>query len=212
MKSEQHGLRLVEPDAPLVASLSGSRWPIDLCSSPFRPGELPERLGVDLGRPITGEAVRKAGQGGVPVALWVRVAVEVGRARVVLSAATARAPTEIDDALVAASDRDIRPAGLSALARYAAAILNGGANDAPEIGPTLELLIPSEMALAWRHSAAESAQSLDSWITQMIAAARPGVEKFEACAASAGEGLAAWCYAAFVAWSASCSASDQPRT
>jgi hypothetical protein len=205
-------LRLVASEASPVASLDGSSWPVDLRRSPYRPGELPESLCLDLDRRTAERARVIAGAEGVPVALWIRAAVEAGRARDLLAEMTARQPEEIEALLLEAAARPEDPRGISALERYARAVSVGGVSERSSSAVPLELLVPSELILAWRTAAAASALPTEIWVAEMISTAPTGVARLEARAAGEGESLAAWCYAAFLTSSERRRASAQPRT
>jgi hypothetical protein len=209
---EKRGLRLVDTPEPSLPSPAGRRWPVDLRRGPFRPGELPESLLIDLDPGTMRVAAERAGGSGLPLPLWARIAIELGRARDNLVRATSMEADEIDNLLDAAAQASPQASGLSALERYGIAVLEGGAAEPVDASEPLEILVPSEMALAWRQAAAGRDQSLDSWAAGAVGGARAGVEKVEARAAALGEPLVAWCYAAFLAWSTSRSASAQART
>jgi hypothetical protein len=211
-KSENNLLRLVASDAPETPLLDSSSWPVDLERSPYRPGELPESLRVELDRRSAGRARRRAAADGVPVSLWVRAAVEAGRARDLLADSTRCTSEEIDALLLEAAICTEAPRGISALERYAAAVISGLTPGGSASGPSLEVLLPSEMLLAWRLAAGGSALSMEAWVAAMISRAPAGVTRLEARAAAEGESLAAWCYAAFLACPASRSASAHPWT
>jgi hypothetical protein len=209
---EKHGLQLVETPEPSLPSLAGRCWPVDIGRGPFRPGELPESLLIDLDPGAMCGAAEQARASGLPLALWARIAIELGRARDALVGATSMEAEEIEDLLHAAAQAGPQLSGLSALERYGIAVLEGGVAEAVDASAPLEILVPSEMALAWRQAASGGGQSLDRWAGDAIGGARAGVEKLEARAAALGEPLIAWCYAAFLSWSASRSASAQART
>jgi hypothetical protein len=208
---EKQILRLVEDEAPQRSGLVQTTWPIDLLSAPYRPGELPESLRLDLDLDPAERAARLAGAEGLPVALWLRVAIEAGRARDGLAERTGLPAREIEE-LLSVGARSGPVAGISALARYGAAILAGRAGGAWERDTWIEVLIPSEMVLSWRMAAAAAGSTLDQWAGAMVSLAPEGVGRLEAEAATAGESLAAWCYAAWVACAEIRSASAQPRT
>jgi hypothetical protein len=205
-------LRLVEDEAPQRSGLAQAPWPIDLRSAPYRPGELPESLRLDLDPGPAERAARLAGAEGLPVALWLRVSIEAGRARDGLAERTGLPAQEIEELLSASAGSSGPVAGISASARYGAAILAGRAGGAWERDAWIEVLIPSEMVLSWRMAAAGAGSTLDQWAGAMVSLAPEGVGRLEAEAATAGESLAAWCYAAWVACAESRSASAQPRT
>jgi hypothetical protein len=211
--SEQGGLHLIQGVEPPMPSLANSCWPVDLQQAPFRPGELPESLTICLDPDASKEASVKAATRGLPVALWVRVAVETRRASFALADATGATLADVEDALLGVAAQSPEAAGLSPLERYATMVSSTRPTQTREASGPLELFVPSEMALAWRKAAATSQQSLDAWVACSIRETKPGIETLEARSAGCGETLAAWCYAAFVAcWSASVSASDHRRT
>ena len=186
-------------------------WPIDLRVAPYRPGEMPECLRLELDDAHIELARDRAAAEGLPVALWLRVAIEAGRALDFLADRTGRSTHEIEDLLTSA-EAGGHITGISPLARYGRAILSGRMADGSREGAGIEVLIPSEMALAWRTTAAAAGSRLGHWATAMISRSPEGVGRLEADAAAAGESLAAWCYAAWLACAERRSASAQPRT
>lgn len=211
-KREKRNLRLVSDEPSRDPRLNQLPWPVDLRAAPYRPGELPESLRLELDDAHIKLAGHRAAAEGLPVALWMRMAIEVGRARNVLAETTGRSTREIEELLPRSAEASRRIAGISPLARYGSAILDGGAADEPREGAGIEVLIPSEMSLAWRTAAAAAGSGLEGWAAAMIARAPEGIGRLEADAAAAGESLAAWCYAAWLACAESRSASAQPRT
>lgn len=191
--SEQRALRLVEPQADPVPALRGENWPIDLNRTPYRPGELPESVAIEVEREIALHAREHAQAAGLPIALWSRIAIEYSR----VSASLQR--LDVDIRLRRASGQGDIVSGLSPLERYAAALLSARGSQERSARESIELLIPSEMLLAWRHAANRSGENLVNWAASALGEGKSEAVLFEARAAAAGETLSAWCYAAFLA-------------
>jgi hypothetical protein len=179
-----------------MPALQRSRWPIDLRRFPYRPGEMPESLVV----PLPAEAGERARDEGLPLALWARLAIEIERAKQRVIGATERGLAEVDERLSVANEAmGTTVFGLSPLARYASAILDAGAGESVGSHDEVEIFIPSEMALCWCEAAAAGNETLEAWARSALLRSSHGAGAIEAQAAAAGESLAAWCYAAFLA-------------
>jgi hypothetical protein len=169
-----------------------------LANASFRPGELPVDVTLRLNGFTVQRANCEAGHAGAPVELWVRAAIDAGR---VVSTIAATRLTRAADVVALLDDH--AAAGLSMLsgsadlARYAEALRRGERASVTRLGPNgeVELLVPEELALAWRCEASAGGGSIDAWATSMIGLAPDRCLAWEASAAASGLRLAEWGYA-----------------
>jgi hypothetical protein len=171
-----------------------------LASRPFRPGELPRRLVVDLDGDAETRAVECATQDGVPLGLWVRVAVEAARH---LGAASSPGGAADRAALAAAVDAMVaRPAAAESvvveareLTAYARELTRGGGEPVSADGEALSIDVSDEVALSWHQAAMAGSCSVNEWVSRMIMTAPAGAVAWEAAAARSGMTLGELVYA-----------------
>lgn len=166
-----------------------------LLAQPQRPGDLCESLCVEFPTDALNSARAYATEAGIPLALWLTIAVEAERAL-----QTAAAATGVDADIVAgAADRvakhphryDIPPPHARRLASYAEALRTGVPGGAAATsGSPVALRVSHLAAAAWSLDAARMGTPLDSWIAAMPLA--PGREFWEAAAADGGIQLSEW--------------------
>jgi hypothetical protein len=155
-RSRRAHLHLASVAQAPARALAPESVALSLRRSPFRPGELPVRLAVDLEPDTRASAIERALAAGVPVSLWIRVSVEASR--------VASAIGQIDGVTAAAvlmAIEDVRradedPAALDVHARrlraYARALGHQPDRATPPDG-AVSVLLPDEMAACWRTSA-----------------------------------------------------------
>jgi hypothetical protein len=186
---------------------------IDLWSAPFRPGELPAPLRLELPDDLLEKAAGAAAKVSVPLGLWLRLTTEAARGREAVAAALNVAPEDVEAVLDEAA-RDSGVPGLSELERYAAGLSSPVAG-APPRSPAsrqVEILVSLEIQLAWRLTAKAQGLELNQWVARSVAGASGEILRWEASAAARGMALGEWCYAAFLAARVRSSAVPQPRT
>ncbi len=200
-KAERSGsprhLSLVEA-APSHRGLIPTQKSVRLADASFRPGELPVDVPLQLRRLVAERANCQAVSAGAPVELWVRAAIDAGR--VVSAITTVRSPRAVE--VVALLDEHAAAGlpmlcGSADLALYAEALRRGEPISVSRLGRDgeVELLVPEELALAWRCEASASGSPIDAWAMRMIELAPDGCLAWEASAAASGLRLAEWGYA-----------------
>lgn len=175
-----------------------------LSTSPFRPGELPGLHVVELSTAVRDRAVASAQLAGIPLALWIRIAVEAADA--VRDAALRCHVAEADvesflDGQVAAGGAD--GARLSTLATvrlrsYAKHVSGGIAADAGRADERVELFLPDALAGRWEVAAAQSGRSLAVWVEDQVLQAPARCVLWEVAAARSCHSLTEWVYAALL--------------
>ncbi len=207
-------LTLAPPLSTRAAPLALARAAMKLQGSPFRPGELPVVVALRLGaaaRPRCEDAARGAG---VPVALWLRAAIDAGRLLAALQCA-GWAPTDAVALLDSCAELTL-PVLCAApeLGRYAQALRRGEPASVTRVSPdgVVEVMVPEELRVAWLREATDAALSLEDWSLRMVSVAPSEPLAWEAAAASAGARVLEWGYACALRRRASASACPQPRT
>ncbi len=199
-RSRRAHLHLASVAQAPARALAPESVALSLRRSPFRPGELPVRLAVDLEPDTRASAIERALAAGVPVSLWIRVSVEASR--------VASAIGQIDGVTAAAvlmAIEDVRradedPAALDVHARrlraYARALGHQPDRATPPDG-AVSVLLPDEMAACWRTSAAARGTDVSAWASQRLVEASADAVAWERAAALRCLSLAEWCYAAW---------------
>jgi hypothetical protein len=173
-----------------------------LDAQPFRPGELPELLVLELSDEGAASAEEAAAKAGVPIELWVRVAVEVARHIRAIGESVAIAADLVAEALAtAASDtsRDRVSAVDGRRQRAYAASLRGAGPRTPHRRRSrrLSLLVPDQTIAAWGMDAATAGVTLPTYVSSAVAAsATLDVIALEAASAERAMTLGEWIYAA----------------
>jgi hypothetical protein len=203
----QH-LALVPP--PDRRTLRAPAARIALRGAPWRPGELPGALAIELSVEAAAAANAHAREGRVPVELWLRATID--GARVLEELAAPGEDAAFARRLDCSADRELARLGPGgALAEYALALVRGepGSFSAVRRGGGVELCLPADLELAWRLAASARGQDLASWAASLARAPLGAPLRWEAAAAARGQRLAEWCYA--VRLRASCVASAWPQ-
>lgn len=198
-------LRLVSAPTPRVDPGRSSAPGIDV--APFRPGELPLISWVPLDlktRELIGMATTTAG---IPIDLWVRIAVEASRLVEEIATLSGSLKSEVASRLDSAAQIASRPpqqTGGHLLIRYAAELQV--ARKGQKVPNELALRLPEEMSGAWTRSAAKERIRLPTWIAQRLRSVPANCVGWEIAAASAYQSLGEWAYASSLRASASSSA------
>lgn len=212
-------LSLVAPvERPARLEAIDRRFSLD--DGPWRPGEMPQSVPLCLGDDVRQVARVAAAQAGVSVQLYARVAVEAVRSSRMVAAAAgddiARVVTACADAAAAGGDQ--RPAQVTTygrdLVRYAQQLRRRTSRPVParSAGPTIEVMVPEEMAAAWQAAAMRDRQALDVWAACALLDAPVGVTAWEASAAAGAMTLAEWVYIEALKRVASSNDAAQART
>jgi hypothetical protein len=168
-----------------------------LTAQPGRPGEMPESVFVELARNAVQRAVRSAAVAEIPLALWLRAAVEASR-QLGRVAAALGCPRDI----VAADLREAAaalPQNLNVLRcrrqlDYAAQIRAGNRTAGSDAAGRVEILAPDQLLAAWSLDAAEAGEGLADFVTRHVLQAPAEPELWEAAAAEAMMSLGEWVY------------------
>lgn len=200
-------LRLLEgPSAP---PWTGGQPQINLRAWPFRPGEAPVSRFVDLEETSDALARARARETGLPLALWVRIAVEAARAETCISQDAGSDRLEVRraiDAVAAAPywrDTGVLPG--RGWVDYAEALVAGRSLRMQPAG-SIELVLPEDLAVAWKRTAACAGISLAAWIAQTIADAPADCVLWEAASAAELRPMGEWAYSAWARRSTASSA------
>jgi len=208
-------LSLVPAPAAGRPRMARRRPRVSLAGSPYRPGELPSALQITLADETAQEASRRARALQIPVELSIRAHVDAARAATWVVRATGWERPAIHDMLRReAHALDSAPTTGVDLLDYTRLVRQGEAASvtrAPS-GRPLELLLPADLALAWRSDAAARGEALAEWVTSMLDLAPNDAPNWEAAAASRGLRLAEWAYACALERIAVSSTSPQSRT
>lgn len=194
----QRHLSLVQGAPRARPGLRSTARSIRLEDASFRPGELPVAVVLRLPSAAVERSNRQADLAGAPVELWVRAAIDAGRIATVVAAAR---PADVKR-IVAGLDEQAASGipMLSAspdLALFAEALRRGEPASVKRLGADgeAELLVPEDLAHAWRCEAAASQCAIDDWAAAMIELAPDNALTWEAAAAASGLRLAEWGYA-----------------
>lgn len=170
--------------------------PFSLTRQPQRPGELCESLIIDLPPSAYERAERQAQAAGIPLPLWLLIAIEAERAVASTAAITGLGRTDVIDAADEATRSsgrryDISPPETRRLADYAEALRAGAAQTAaPATDRAVAIRLPHLMLASWALTAAECNVPLTRWAAASPLA--PGRERWEATAAAEGLSLSEW--------------------
>lgn len=207
-------LRLV-PSPPLDRErLRKTRRRLTLAGSPHRPGELPVAVAVCLPANTVAWANRSAAEHRLPVELVLRASVDAARSVDFLAAQTSRTQTAIMAVLDgAAADHTTTLTAEGKLMEYSRLLLRGEPASVTRIDAegAAELLLPLELALAWRLDAGRTGQRLDRWAVELLASSPAEAIAWEAAAACCGRSLSEWAYACALSSIAVDRASPQSR-
>lgn len=187
--------------------------PTRVWGTPFRPGELPRPLSVRLTGAARSIVNIDARHRAVPVELALRVKVEAARALDTLGLATGAGRDRLARLLEACAHERSQPAPSDRDLRDYLTLLRARGPSATTQVPadgTIELLIPPQLALAWRDAAGNAA--LDHWVSERVCDAPPDPWSFEIAAALRGASVPEWAYASWLRLSTRSSALPHART
>lgn len=204
MARTRHHLALAPP--PKGCALRAPLTRTSLRGAPWRPGELPGSLTIDLSLTAAAAANALARKLCVPVELLLRATID--GARVLEELASPGERGALGRQLDLCAERQLALLGPGgALAEYALALLHGeaGSFSAVDRNGTVELCLPADLELAWRLAANVRSEKLTSWAAARAFAPTGAPLRWEAAAAARGQRLSEWIYA--MRLRASCTAS-----
>lgn len=168
-------------------------------SQPFRPGEVPQLLVVDLDDALSERLEEVAADLGLPRELWLRVAVEASR----LLRRAAHLGVEPDEVIRHVEERRRAP-NLTTMeaARYGAYARriregNGSGRRRAQVS-RLSIPIPESMVTAWSIDAAAEGLTLDEFVNARALEAPTVAASWEASSAERGQSLGEWMFEALV--------------
>jgi hypothetical protein len=207
-------LRLVPPLHVGSERLRRSQRRLTLAGAPYRPGELPVAVTVRLPANTVAWANTSAAAHRLPVELTLRASIDAARSVDFLAARTAPTQTAIMGLLdAAAAHRTATVTAEGKLMEYSRLLLRGESASVTRIHAdgSVELLLPLELALAWRLDAARAGQQFDLWAVELLGSPPAEAIGWESAAASSGRSLSEWAYACALSSIVADSASPQSR-
>jgi hypothetical protein len=169
-------------------------------SQPFRPGEVPQLLVVDLDEPLSERLEEEAAELGLPRELWLRVAVEASR---LLRHAAHLLGVEPSDVIRRVEERT-QPRNLTTMeaARYDAYAkqVREGSGSSGRRAPVsrLSIPIPESMVTAWSIDAAAETLTLEEFVNERALEAPEAAMSWEALSAERGQSLGEWMFEALL--------------
>ena len=187
---------LVQGNA-LAAETSSARVPM-LTAQPFRPGELPESVLVELEVDAAAYAERRAAEAGIPTELWLRLGVEAVRVvDTIAEAALARTSdivTTLDHA--AAAPEAVAPLETRRQRAYAHHLRAATpVSRVPAHRRRFSLALPDQLLAGWSIGAVAAAATISDYVSGLALRVPPHVVAWEVAAAERGQPLAEWIYA-----------------
>jgi hypothetical protein len=191
-------LQLVDGEG-LARSAGVARVP-SLEAQPFRPGELPESVVVELSAEAAQRAEAEAAAG-VPAELWLRIATETARHVDAVAVTVRLDPTEVFVLLADAAATSDSPVPIEARRHraYAAYLRKPRARRRRPARLRFELALPDQMLAGWSIDAARLGETLAEYVSVRAVRAPDDAVALEAAAAERGYSLGEWIYAAVVA-------------
>lgn len=189
-------VRAHEPPQPLQ--------PLDLWSQRQRPGEFCRPLPLRPGSTATGIAEAAAAAAGLPIELWVTIAIEASRCVDVLVQCgfERQAAVCLLDEQAKNLSNNSKSTCRTRLAAYADALVEAQPRSIANRVGALEAKPSLQMLTAWSMAAESTAQCIEDWASARIQGPTRAVA-WEAAAAAAGTSLGEWTlYAALRASSA----------
>lgn len=196
----------MQRSTPILSLLSGdalsrpaeARVP-SLAAQPFRPGEMPTPVVIRLSSEAFHVAIEAADAASLPVALWVRIAVECARHLEELNELGGSIPAlhgALDELAYSAPAHQVGSLRTHRQRIYAQALRRGEPSSRRAISESrLTLLLPDTSLAAWSQCAAIAGLDLDRWCDRLVHAAPERAHTWEAAAAEAGRSLGEWVYA-----------------
>jgi hypothetical protein len=179
----------------LAAETTFARVP-SLESQPFRPGELPESVLIELG-PMATVAEERAARAGIPTELWLRLGVEAVRHIDLLAELLNVERREVVAALDAGADVWSAVAPLETRRQRAYAQHLRAASPRPASRPArtpYSLAIPDMIVSAWSVAATTAGETISEYVAARVDDAPDGLARWEAAAAELGRSLGEWIY------------------
>lgn len=168
--------------------------PLALDDRTQRPGELADIVVVALEEAERVVLQAAAARARLPQPLFAVIAVEAARVLGELAPELGLSPTTlaaiIDESSVDAAEAAFDPRPARPLRAYAR-LLRSGSNW-PEGSGVLTLLVADRLRARWSLAAQDEGLTLEAWIAAKLTAAPPGVELWEAHAATDGRTLCEW--------------------
>jgi hypothetical protein len=169
-------------------------------SQPFRPGEVPQLLVVDLDQALAERLQEEAAELGLPRELWLRVAVEVSRllrrAAELLGVLPNEVVRHVESRSQAPTLTTMEAARFDA---YAKQIREGARPRRPRVPVSrLSIPIPENMVTAWSIDAAAEALTLQEFVNARALEAPRAAASWEALSAERGQSLGEWIFEALV--------------
>lgn len=177
-------------------------------AQPARPGEMPECLFVVLDIAAAHKTAKEVARTGIPVPLWLRLAVEGARHVAAVAATLVINRTRLEVGLDGAAEKGAgapellysrRQLEYARLLRTAA--IHSGRQRAL-VGRRVEVAAPDQILTAWALDAAGAGVGLDEVVSEYVLEAPTDIVKWEAAAAESGRGLGEWIYAGALALTA----------
>jgi hypothetical protein len=169
-------------------------------SQPFRPGEVPQLLVVDLDDAVSQRLEEEAADLGLPRELWLRVAVEasrlVRRAAHLLGVEAGEVMRHVEKRKQALNVTTMEAARHDAYAKQIRES-NGSVRRRARVS-RLSLPIPESMITAWSIDAAADGLTLDEFVNARALDAPAGAISWEASSAQRGQSLGEWVFEALV--------------
>jgi hypothetical protein len=165
-------------------------------SQPFRPGEVPRLLVVDLDRVVSERLDAEAADLGLPRELWLRIAVEASRllrrAAHLLGVARNEVIRYVEERSRALNLTTMEAARYDAYAKQIRQGRGSGRRRAPV--SRLSIPIPESMVTAWSIDAAADSQTLEEFVNARALDAPAGAASWEAASAERGQSLGEWMF------------------
>ena len=186
-------LSLVEGGA--LARPAKNRVP-SLASQPFRPGELPAIVPIEVDSAVRSTAAQAAVARRLPIELWIRLAVDGWRHANYAAAATDVSLDQLADWCdQRAAGADQPPLVVTGRLHqaYARLIDEGDATATPRRATSrIHLLLPDVVLSGWSVGAAAAGVDLSTYVSRALEQAPDGVASWEAAAAARGLSLGEW--------------------
>lgn len=195
-KYQANTLRLVTP-LPRSSATAASKRVLD--RPRCRPGELPVTVRVVPGAEASVVLAAQARQLGITTELWARLVVDSGHVLAALECGAAATRSALITALDQSAETP-RDTAVSLISETTAAYVRAlrSHRGGPVPAPELELLIPEDIAGAWRLAATAEGSRFDQWLQRSLARHPQGaVLDWEIAAATQHLSLREWCYAAW---------------
>lgn len=203
-------LRVVSNRRPSTLLAPALVRPIPLEARPYRPGELPQQLSIRCDERLAADCARAAAGSGLPLPLWIRVAVEASRVRDQLADGLHQPPGEVLATLDEACSGPLPThVGAGEVVLYAREIIRRRPGRPPTNAPDgLQTLVPDGVRTAWILAATEAGLPLDAWIGLQLGDPPQAAADWEAASVASGLSIGEWAYNCWAAASATSAAAQ----